>query len=206
MSREVRREKSDGSGLSKLHLGCFDRVFPGWINTDITPHIFIARVPGLAWLLYRARMMSEQRYGQHKKGIFRAISYLDVTKKFPYPDSWFDAVYCSHLLEHLYPEQARFCLSEIYRVLKTGGIVRISVPDLDRIVSHYDPSHPERFLEQMFESRQKRAKNQHHWHYNEISLKQLFTGAGFLKIWRCGFKQGQCPDVALIDNRPELLI
>jgi hypothetical protein len=45
----------------KLHLGCFDQVFPGWVNTDITPHIFVARVPGLAWLLYSAGMMSDQR-------------------------------------------------------------------------------------------------------------------------------------------------
>ena len=28
-----------------LHLGCFDRPIPGWVNTDITPHLFIARVP-----------------------------------------------------------------------------------------------------------------------------------------------------------------
>ena len=196
---------SDGTGPSKLHLGCFDQVFPGWVNTDITPHIFVARVPGLAWLLYKVGVISKERYDQHQKGIFRAVSYLDVTKRFPYPAGWFDAVYCSHLLEHLYPDQARFCIGEIYRVLKSGGIVRIVVPDLDRIVAHYDPLQPEEFLEKMFEASQKRAKNQHHWHYNEISLARLLTDAGFRKVWRCGFRQGQCPDVALIDNRPDSL-
>ena len=60
----------------RLHLGCFDQVFPGWVNTDITPHIFIARIPGLAWLLYRAGMMSEQRYEQHKKRVFHAYLIL----------------------------------------------------------------------------------------------------------------------------------
>jgi len=88
---------------------------------------------------------------------------------------------------------------------KNEGVVRIAVPDLDRIVANYDPLQPEEFLEKMFEASQKRAKNQHHWHYNEIALARLLTDAGFRKVWRCGFKQGQCPDVALIDNRPESL-
>jgi hypothetical protein len=57
----------------------------------------------------------------------------------------------------------------------------------------------------MFEASQKRSKNQHHWHYNEISLTRLLADVGFHKVWRCGFKQGQCPAVALIDNRPDSL-
>ncbi len=31
-----------------LHIGAFDQVFPGWINADITSHIFVVRIPGLA--------------------------------------------------------------------------------------------------------------------------------------------------------------
>lgn len=50
------------SEIRKLHLGCFDQVIPGWLNTDITPHVFVARVPGLAWFLYRIGKISKERY------------------------------------------------------------------------------------------------------------------------------------------------
>ena len=189
----------------KLHLGCFDQVLPDWINTDISPHIFVSRIPGLAFVLFKAGFLSRQRYRQHKEGVFRAIRYLDVTKRFPYADGMFDYVYSSHLLEHLHPHQAIFCLSEIHRVLKERGLVRIAVPDLDRIVADYDTQHPEEFLERIFEAKQKRDKNKHHWHYNEVSLAQALSEVGFREVYRRQFQQGRCADVVLIDNRPESL-
>ncbi|MCB1694229.1 MAG: class I SAM-dependent methyltransferase [Pseudomonadales bacterium] len=46
--------------------------------------------------------------------------------KLPFPDNAFDKVICSEVLEHIpdYPP----VLSEIVRVLKTGGILAVSVP------------------------------------------------------------------------------
>ena len=193
------------AGPHKLHLGCFDQVLNGWINTDITPHIFSAKIPGLAFLLFKIGVLSRQRYEQHKQGVFHAIRYLNVTKRFPYADATFDYVFSSHLLEHLYPHQAIFCLNETFRVLKRGGVVRIAVPDLDNIVKSYNPQHPDHFLEAVFEAKQKHDKNKHHWHYNEISLAKLLREAGFSKIYRCKFRKGNCADVTLIDNRPESL-
>jgi hypothetical protein len=38
--------------FQKLHLGCFDQAYDGWVNADVTPHIFISRVPGLALILF----------------------------------------------------------------------------------------------------------------------------------------------------------
>ena len=190
---------------AKLHLGCFDYVLPGWMNTDITPHIFVSRVPGLAFALFKAGLISQERYEQHKQGVFRSVSYLNVTKRFPYADERFDYVYSSHLLEHLYPHQTFFALCEIHRILKKTGIVRVAVPDLDKIVANYDSQHPEEFLEGIFEAKQKRDKNKHHWHYNEFSLTKLLSEAGFREIYRYQFREGRCADVTLIDNRPESL-
>lgn len=79
--------------------------------------------------------------------MFRSVHYLDVRKRFPYSDNTFHFVYTSHLLEHLLPAEAEFCVSEIYRVLKPGGIVRIAVPDLDQVIASYDPQNPELWLE-----------------------------------------------------------
>jgi predicted SAM-dependent methyltransferase len=130
---------------------------------------------------------------------------MDVTKPFPYRAETFDCVFCSHLLEHLHREKAVVLVKEVYRILKQGGILRISVPNLDRIVAGYDVNHPEIFLEGIFEAKQKGNKNRHHWHYNETSLSKLLHETGFSEICNCEFRQGRCPDVALIDNRPESL-
>lgn len=53
----------------------------------------------------------------------------DVTK-IPFQKNSFDGVHCSHVIEHLYPEDAFKMLNEIGRVLKKGGIFVISTPIL----------------------------------------------------------------------------
>lgn len=48
-------------------------------------------------------------------------------------DNSVEAVYCSHTLEHLYDHEVYEALSEFYRILKLGGLVRIYVPDIEEI-------------------------------------------------------------------------
>lgn len=45
----------------------------------------------------------------------------------------YDALYCSHALEHLYPHEVSVALSEFYRVLRPGGVATILVPDLEGV-------------------------------------------------------------------------
>jgi SAM-dependent methyltransferase len=42
----------------------------------------------------------------------------------------FDAVFCSHCVEHLYPHEVPRALAEFARVLKPGGFAMVIVPDL----------------------------------------------------------------------------
>jgi predicted SAM-dependent methyltransferase len=65
------------------------------------------------------------------------VKHIDIRKGLPYPRETFDAVYSSHLLEHLSQDQARSLLQEIKRVLKKDGIIRIVVPDLEAIARIY---------------------------------------------------------------------
>lgn len=61
----------------------------------------------------------------------------DVTNPLPFEDSSYDACYSSHVLEHLSRDEALLLLTEIHRVLKPGGIIRLVVPDLEGIVRTY---------------------------------------------------------------------
>lgn len=67
----------------------------------------------------------------------KEILYHDVVTPLPFEGGCFDACYCSHVLEHLSLDEARFLLCEIHRVLKPGGVIRLVVPDLEGVVRAY---------------------------------------------------------------------
>ena len=127
----------------KLHLGSFDQAADGWLNTDVTPHMLVARVPALPWLLHRVGVLRDGRYAAYRSGAFRSLRYLDVSRRFRFDDETFDCVYASHMLEHLHPDVAEHCLREAHRVLRPGGVLRLAVPDLDQMVADYDPADPD---------------------------------------------------------------
>lgn len=187
----------------KLQLGAFDRVQPGWINTDVTPHLMVARVPGLPWLLHRLGLVGEERYAAYRSGAFRTLRYLDLTRRFPFPDASLDAIYSSHVFEHLHSDVLEHCLRECRRVLRPGGILRIAVPDLDNMVAHYDPADPDAFLFGIYQGRGSNDMGhaRHWWHYNANSLAALLRELGFSDIRRCEFRQGRLPDVEAIEHR-----
>jgi predicted SAM-dependent methyltransferase len=55
----------------------------------------------------------------------------------PFPDNSFDVIYHSHVLEHFSESEGKKLINECFRVLKKGGIIRIAVPDLEKIVVEY---------------------------------------------------------------------
>jgi SAM-dependent methyltransferase len=65
------------------------------------------------------------------------VRYHDVRKKLLFADNTFDAAYALHIVEHLTPAEATIFAKELYRLLKPGGIVRISTPDLEDICRSY---------------------------------------------------------------------
>lgn len=59
------------------------------------------------------------------KGVQRA----NLLNKLPFPDLTFDAIYCSHFVEHIPLKKIDFFLQECFRVLKPMGVLRIVMPD-----------------------------------------------------------------------------
>jgi predicted SAM-dependent methyltransferase len=55
----------------------------------------------------------------------------------PFESQSFDAVYHSHVLEHFSKADGEKFISECFRVLKRGGVIRIAIPDLERIARKY---------------------------------------------------------------------
>lgn len=68
----------------------------------------------------------------------------------PFDDNEFFAVHCSHMVEHLCPDELHFLLTEMDRVLKPFGYICISAPMLTENfyndLTHIRPYHPGVFM------------------------------------------------------------
>lgn len=61
----------------------------------------------------------------------------DIRQGLPFADSSLDACYSSHVLEHVPPHMGRRLIAECFRVLRSGGVVRVVVPNLERTARSY---------------------------------------------------------------------
>ncbi len=76
----------------------------------------------------------------------------------PLEENRFDVVICNHVLEHV--DDAKQCMSELYRVLKPGGFGIMQVPqDRTRATTYEDPT---------ITSPEEREK--HFWQYDHVRL------------------------------------
>jgi len=78
------------------------------------------------------------------------VSLLDVTKTFPYDNNSVDFIYAEALIEHISQEEAEFMLSECSRVMTSGGITRISTPDINFIMNLKDDDEYTKFISTKF--------------------------------------------------------
>ena len=190
----------------KLHLGAFDCSVDGWCNTDITQHLWVGRIPGLAWLLWKFSLIPSERYEQHNKGVFRQLRYLDLTRPLPFADGSVEAIFSSHVFEHLFRGEVASLIAECFRVLKPGGIIRVVVPDLERVVALFDSENPRSFIREIYEiSVRAQVKNAHHCGFTGPLLSELFKKSGYSEVAVLDFGVGQCPDIVHLDNRPSSL-
>lgn len=205
----------------RLHLGCGSNVVDGWVNIDRSPNVYLARVPWLRAALGRAGILSADQAGAtFPRGIVRA----DVTRRIPVADGSAEAVYSSHMIEHLSRWQALALLRESLRVLRPGGVIRIVTPDFAELVAEYeagsrtspradvfmrdlmtytDPegvSGIQRLVRRAF------GASAHQWLYDEESLRALLEEAGFVDVVRRAFGQGELPDLDRIETRTGLAL
>ena len=62
---------------------------------------------------------------------------FDVRKGIPFPSNSVDYIFSEHFIEHITYNEGLFYFSEVFRVLKNGGVLRTAFPDLDFIIESY---------------------------------------------------------------------
>jgi len=191
----------------KVNVGSYLNVEKGWINVEGTINAFLAKkVTFLARLMYRFSRVSE---------IFKSESdYINVLKShefvhhdlcfgLPFTDNSIDYIYTSHVLEHFYHDDAKNLLHEAYRTLKSGGRIRVCVPDLKHVIDLYSAGQKEKALEYFFQDSKSTRFHRHRYMYDFELLHSALGEAGFTSIEKCDYKQGHVPDIEKLDNRPE---
>ena len=67
----------------------------------------------------------------------REIRQGNVLTGLPYDENTFELVYSSHFIEHIPRKEILNFLLECRRVLKPGGLIRLVLPDFEKIVREY---------------------------------------------------------------------
>ena len=113
------------SGFARLHLGCGERLWPGWDNVDRHPP---AETAGSAF-----------------------VQCDLAAEPLPMEDASVDYVFSEDLLEHLPPDRRVFVMDEIHRVLVPGGVMEHYVPNAGSRNDYGSPSHLSHWNLQTFE-------------------------------------------------------
>ena len=193
----------DAAGLLRANIGCGTTAAPGWYNIDNSPTIWFSRLP-------LARRLLQTPAWPHN------VRRQNVLKGLPFNGESVDCIYSSHTFEHFTYQQSLALTKECLRALKPGGILRIVVPDLERIVRDYladsAPMASQRFVE--------RLQLGHNWrdllhpgaHHSQMfdarSLLALIREGGFENAWVSRFGVSQIPgllEVELEERRRESL-
>lgn len=202
-----RKVKTSSEDVVKINLGCGLAVAKGWLNIDGSLNTLIASLPNFVHrLAYHAtganRYYSGDQYcsllGNHR------FVHHNLVYGIPFEDQSVDFIYSSHFLEHLDKDEALSLLRESHRVLKTGGVIRVSVPDLSYAISLYETGNVEEMLEMYFFNEDEGSNfSRHKYMYDFKLLKIKLEAVGFKHVIRCSYQQGMTPDIDILDNRPE---
>lgn len=180
-----------------VQYGCGLSAPKEWLNFDASPTLRIQRTPVLNVLLKKQLNV-----------IFPdGVRFGDILNGLPVADNSCDAVYCSHILEHLSLADLRLALKNTYRILKPGGVFRCVVPDLEYYARQYlaaleqgDAGASLRFVGNDtllgIETRPRGLKgfvnsffgNSHHlWMWDYPSLSIEIAQANFKQVRRCEY-------------------
>lgn len=180
---------------TRLNIGCGRSPTPGWINYDNSPSVWLARWPLLAQLAARLGLIDRHALDFVDFCRSQNIRHADAARRIPHAAGSVEAIYASHMLEHLDRAEARSFLAECRRVLKPGGILRLAVPDLrnaayqylrlsdaDGFLRHlqFDLDKPRGAIARL--RRMLSGGRGHHWMYDRDSLLALIEGAGFTEV------------------------
>jgi hypothetical protein len=202
-------------GHQYVQFGCGMCAPPTWLNFDAGPAFWIqSRLPFFTPILVK------RGFPPYPKNIL----YGDVIKGLPIPPQSAEAVYCSHVLEHMTLDEFRLAIRNVYTYLRPGGTFRMVLPDLEQLINAYKndptPGASSRFMQDSFLGEPTLTRGlkslptalfgraRHLWMWDYKGLAEQLAAAGFTDIRRA--QMGDSPDprfkeVESIERWPDCL-
>ncbi|MDR2559633.1 MAG: methyltransferase domain-containing protein [Oscillospiraceae bacterium] len=100
-----------------------------------------------------------------------------------------DEIYACHVLEHFNRNETNDVLSEWSRVLRSGGTLRISVPDFGAIAAEYAANNDLDSVLGLLYGGQNYKYNFHYQAYDFNRLESLLEKAGFTNVCRYNWQE-----------------
>lgn len=126
----------------------------------------------------------------------RADVYMSVVEPLPLPDACLDAVFSEEVIEHIPLERGRGMLRECWRVLRPGGLLRLTTPSLDYFARRALES-----AENAVEVNDIFYKHEHRHIYAEAELQRELLDAGFAGLRASSYRDpASC--LGFLDSHP----
>lgn len=127
----------------------------------------------------------------------RADVYVDLLQPLPFDDNEIDHIFCEEAIEHVDKAAALRLLRECQRVLKPGGLLRVTTPDLNWLISALASADLtcDGFNECFY-------GHGHRYIYTQDELAALLTQAGFTST-RVSSYQDEASVLGLLDSHAD---
>lgn len=132
----------------------------------------------------------------------------DLTEPLPFADASISHIFAEHLIEHVDHSEAHSLVNECWRVLKPGGVLRLTTPDLNWLATVYfsslthlwgelwQPGSPCAMLNEGM-----RAWG-HKYLYDSPELHALLVSRGFSQVTEYAWRESDDPVLAGLESRP----
>lgn len=183
-----------------VQYGCGLSAPKEWVNFDTSPTLKIQKIPLIGSMIksrLNASFPSNVKFGNIIKGL-------------PVDDNSCDGLYCSHILEHLSYEDFIIALKNSHKILKSGGLFRLVMPDLENLVNNYIENKKSgnsqasvKFIKDSFMGMENRPKglkgimtaflgnSKHLWLWDKDATVAELEKAGFKNIRPCKFNDSK---------------
>lgn len=184
--------------IKRLHIGCGRYIASDWLNIDdystaVAPYGVITYSNGTVTL----------NIDFHKLdfAIFNNIKYI----------------YSSHFIEHITYNQCRNFLIDAYRCMDTGGVIRLSCPDMGLWIKNYYENNKLFFQKYRYRGT-KNPKirtngdifmsqchgHKHKWNYDFESLKLMMEDSGFKNVVKKTHFDSLIPNIKDVEPLDEI--
>jgi predicted SAM-dependent methyltransferase len=196
-----------------INFGCGMTPVKGYLNFDNSLSIRLKFLP--VFILHLLNKFSIINQSNFKFIVFakeNKINSLDVRRKLPIADNSIEFVYSSHMLEHLHRKDAIKFLAEVERILKSGGRLRLVLPDLESLITTYNLNkNADEFMlgSLLYESEESRfidriklffiGPRKHQWMYDASSLSEVLRLIGFVNVVRLKLGETKTADTGSLN-------